>query len=126
MNMCISFSIFIAERFKSKIGKYIAAPVVRIGSKIIRKTPVKPANKAPSPNPPVRKMSKIAATNPARAAGRMNSKRKRETGISRRRKAICHVAILSILPTPILAFVDTYPCVNRCTECIPSSIVVQI
>ena len=100
MNICISFSIFIAERLTSKIGKYIAAPPVSIGNKTIRKTPVNPANNPPSLKPPVSQINSIAVMSPASAAGRTKASKKRGTGISRRRRAICQVAIRSIKSSP--------------------------
>ena len=100
MNMCISFSIRVAERCTSKRGKNIAASAQTNGKAIIIKIPAKPWNNAPSPRPPVRNMIVIAVINPATAAPPTKRIRKRRIGISKRRIATSQTGILSIIFKP--------------------------
>ena len=60
MNMCISSSMSVAERWTSRTGKATAARADMADSMMTKRTPVKPANKAPSANPPVKNTMKMA------------------------------------------------------------------
>ncbi len=66
MNMCISLSINVAERCTSNIGKTNAANAVNKGKNINSKTPAKPANSAPSANPPVKEINRLATIKPSK------------------------------------------------------------
>ena len=100
MNICISFSILVADFCTSKIGNDNAANPARMGKTMIIKNPAKPWNKAPSPNPPVTKMTEIAEIRPNKIAPPTYRIRNLVIGISKRRIATCQIGILSIISSP--------------------------
>ena len=67
MNICISFSIFIASLLTSNTGNAAAAPPVIRGKIKINRKPAAPAKRPPSLQPPVSKIIVIAVRKPANA-----------------------------------------------------------